>query len=269
MATSEPESSRSFPPVWHPFAPRQQTPRASLSDLKESFDRAVQGFWSALKRGACNSPISCIPLLTRRSDHFSLLNRTSSWPRRASRRREPLSTKVQPRSSSADLYRSRSWCTDLPGEDIPLRLDTYDTQEEAAQAYYEAKSVIDSPKVLPPIIEGPQKVGDPSVKIVARQDAKKTFPLGASHPRRRIHKKTRDWLRPAKKRRLISPEKSRSVHLSLIHITCFLLPSYMYNSTLSERQRTPHHGVKVGKEALHCVLIFDFPKYVYLLCLLC
>jgi hypothetical protein len=59
------------------------------------------------------------------------------------------------------------------------------------------------------------------------KDAKKTFPLGASHPRRRIHKKTRDWLRPAKKRRFISPEKSRSVYLSLIHITCFLLPSYM------------------------------------------
>lgn len=95
------------------------------------------------------------------------------------------------------------------------------------QAYYEAKSVIDCPKVLPPIIKGPQKVGDPIVKMVARQDAKKTFPLGASHPRRRIHKKTRDWLRPAKKRRSIRAENSRSVYLSLIHNTCFLLPSNM------------------------------------------
>jgi hypothetical protein len=116
---------------------------------------------------------------------------------------------------------------DIPGKDEPLWLGTYDTQQEAAQAYYRAKSAIDSLKVLPPIIEEPQKVGDPFVKMMARQDAKKTFPLGASHPRRRIHKKTRDWLRPAKKRRLISPEKSRSVYLSLIHITCFLLPSYM------------------------------------------
>lgn len=208
MATSEPESSRSFPPVCHPLEPRQQTPRASLSDLKKSFDRAVQGFWSALKRGACNSPISCIPLLTRRSDHFSLLNRTSSWPRRASRRREPLSTKVQPGSSSADLRRSRSLFIDLP-----LWLDTSAQQIVEQQMVEQHMSYAQQMSAVQAFYQG--------------KDAKKTFPLGASHPRRRIHKKTRDWLRPAKKRRFISPEKSRSVYLSLIHITFFLLPSDM------------------------------------------
>lgn len=83
-------------------APRRQC--QFLADIKDSFERVVQGFWSSLKQRACKSSPSCIPLLlTRRNGHFSsLVNGIATWPRLASRKSRERSSppNAQPASST-------------------------------------------------------------------------------------------------------------------------------------------------------------------------
>ncbi|CAM6034082.1 unnamed protein product [Sphagnum compactum] len=83
-------------------APRRQC--QFLADIKDSFERVVQGFWSSLKQRSCKSSLSCLPLLlTRRNGHFSsLVNGIATWPRIASRKWRECSSppNAQPASST-------------------------------------------------------------------------------------------------------------------------------------------------------------------------